>query len=100
MTLSALKHQLKPLTYNNKVVKILLCPALITVSEEHYCIDLELARAQGYQLIFFISTGSASATSGSTIIGQNTGVFIGGIPENFTLLRQDTGNLSLNGMSW
>ncbi|XP_065144388.2 usherin [Paramisgurnus dabryanus] len=36
-------------------------------------------------------SGSASATSGSTIIGQNTGVFIGGIPENFTIVRQDTG---------
>ncbi|KAK7153113.1 hypothetical protein R3I93_011118 [Phoxinus phoxinus] len=40
-------------------------------------------------------SGSASATSGSTIIGQNTGVFIGGIPENFTLLRQDTGQAQL-----
>ncbi|KAK1793453.1 hypothetical protein P4O66_011830 [Electrophorus voltai] len=36
-------------------------------------------------------SGSASATSGSTIIGQNTGVFLGGLPENFTLHRQDTG---------
>ncbi|KAM9466939.1 usherin [Clarias gariepinus] len=35
--------------------------------------------------------GSASATSGSTIIGQNTGVFFGGLPGNFTVLRQDTG---------
>ncbi|XP_049320201.1 usherin isoform X1 [Astyanax mexicanus] len=36
-------------------------------------------------------TGSASATSGSTIIGQNTGVYFGGLPENFTIHRQDTG---------
>ncbi|XP_066526697.1 usherin [Hoplias malabaricus] len=36
-------------------------------------------------------SGTASATSGSTIIGQNTGVFIGGLPENFTVYRQDTG---------
>ncbi|KAI2654417.1 Usherin [Labeo rohita] len=40
-------------------------------------------------------SGSASATSGSTIIGQNTGVFIGGIPENFTILRQDAGPAKL-----
>lgn len=35
--------------------------------------------------------GSASASSGSTIIGENTGVFIGGLPEDFTLLREDSG---------
>ncbi|KAK3537246.1 hypothetical protein QTP70_004660 [Hemibagrus guttatus] len=39
--------------------------------------------------------GSASATSGSTIIGQNTGIFFGGLPENFTIHRQDTGLASL-----
>ncbi|KAF5890052.1 usherin isoform X1, partial [Clarias magur] len=39
--------------------------------------------------------GSASATSGSTIIGQNTGIFFGGLPENFTILRQDAGLASL-----
>ncbi|KAF7704133.1 hypothetical protein HF521_021205 [Silurus meridionalis] len=35
--------------------------------------------------------GSSAATSGSTIIGQNTGIFFGGLPENFTIHRQDTG---------
>lgn len=35
--------------------------------------------------------GSKSASSGSTIIGENTGMFIGGLPENFTLLRKDPG---------
>ncbi|MFT7813012.1 usherin [Arapaima gigas] len=39
--------------------------------------------------------GSSSATSGNTIIGQNTGVFIGGLPKNFTLLRNDTGDTKL-----
>uniref|UniRef100_A0A3P8RYW1 Usherin n=1 Tax=Amphiprion percula TaxID=161767 RepID=A0A3P8RYW1_AMPPE len=34
--------------------------------------------------------GSASASSGSTIIGENIGVFIGGLPEDFTLLREDS----------
>ncbi|KAM4602923.1 usherin [Polymixia lowei] len=33
--------------------------------------------------------GNASASSGSTIIGENTGVFMGGLPEDFTVLRQD-----------
>lgn len=37
--------------------------------------------------------GSKSASSGSTIIGENTGVFIGGLPENFTLLREDPGKI-------
>ena len=35
--------------------------------------------------------GNASASSGSTIIGENTGVFIGGLPEDFPLHRQDSG---------
>ncbi|KAK6307053.1 hypothetical protein J4Q44_G00222010 [Coregonus suidteri] len=39
--------------------------------------------------------GNASASSGSTIIGENTGVFIGGLPEDFTLLRQDSGDAQL-----
>ncbi|XP_039982949.1 usherin [Xiphias gladius] len=39
--------------------------------------------------------GSASASSGSTIIGENTGVFIGGLPEDFTLLREDSGEARL-----
>ncbi|XP_061735051.1 usherin isoform X2 [Nerophis ophidion] len=34
---------------------------------------------------------SASASSGSTIIGENTGVFIGGLPEDLTLQRNDSG---------
>ncbi|XP_037397596.1 usherin [Pygocentrus nattereri] len=36
-------------------------------------------------------SGSASATSGSTIIGQNTGVYFGGLPEDFTVHRHDSG---------
>ncbi|KAM3624776.1 uncharacterized protein V6R79_001428 [Siganus canaliculatus] len=39
--------------------------------------------------------GMASASSGSTIIGENTGVFIGGLPEDFALLRQDSGDAEL-----
>ncbi|XP_062981457.1 usherin [Elgaria multicarinata webbii] len=35
-------------------------------------------------------TVSSSATSGSTIIGENTGVFVGGLPQGFTNLRKDT----------
>ncbi|XP_039386307.1 usherin [Mauremys reevesii] len=34
-------------------------------------------------------TGSSSATSGSTIIGENTGVFVGGLPKDYTFLRKD-----------
>ncbi|XP_062312043.1 usherin-like, partial [Osmerus eperlanus] len=40
-------------------------------------------------------TGNASASSGSTIIGENTGVFIGGLPEDFPLHRQDSGDARL-----
>ncbi|XP_029354432.1 usherin [Echeneis naucrates] len=39
--------------------------------------------------------GIASGSSGSTIIGENTGVFIGGLPEDFTLLREDSGDAKL-----
>nr|XP_014268858.2 usherin [Maylandia zebra] len=39
--------------------------------------------------------GSATALSGSTMIGENMGVFIGGLPENFILLRQDSGDARL-----
>ncbi|TDH17235.1 hypothetical protein EPR50_G00006290 [Perca flavescens] len=39
--------------------------------------------------------GNASAFSGSTIIGENTGMFIGGLPEDFTLLREDLGDARL-----
>ncbi|XP_076156222.1 usherin [Alosa pseudoharengus] len=39
--------------------------------------------------------GTASATSGSTIIGDNSGVFIGGLPKGFNVLRQDTGDARL-----
>uniref|UniRef100_W5NGL3 Usherin n=1 Tax=Lepisosteus oculatus TaxID=7918 RepID=W5NGL3_LEPOC len=35
--------------------------------------------------------GSAFATSGNTIIGENTGIFIGGLPQGFLILRDDTG---------
>ncbi|XP_051795531.1 usherin [Acanthochromis polyacanthus] len=39
--------------------------------------------------------GSASASSGSTIIGENIGVFVGGLPKDFTLLREDSGDARL-----
>ncbi|XP_042331708.1 LOW QUALITY PROTEIN: usherin [Sceloporus undulatus] len=40
-------------------------------------------------------TGSSSATSGSTIIGENTGVFVGGLPRGFTIIRKDTGSTKI-----
>ncbi|XP_074120778.1 usherin [Sminthopsis crassicaudata] len=33
--------------------------------------------------------GSSSATSGSTVIGENTGVFVGGLPWGYTNFRKD-----------
>ncbi|XP_047436500.1 usherin [Mugil cephalus] len=39
--------------------------------------------------------GLASASSGSTVIGENSGVFIGGLPEDFNLLRHDSGEAQL-----
>ncbi|NXL36266.1 USH2A protein, partial [Glaucidium brasilianum] len=36
-------------------------------------------------------TGSSLATSGSTIIGENTGVFVGGLPQDYTVVRKDVG---------
>uniref|UniRef100_UPI00398F6349 usherin isoform X1 n=1 Tax=Pristiophorus japonicus TaxID=55135 RepID=UPI00398F6349 len=36
--------------------------------------------------------GSAFAPGGSTIIGGNAGVFMGGLPQEFTIIREDTGD--------
>ncbi|PKU48925.1 usherin [Limosa lapponica baueri] len=36
-------------------------------------------------------TGFSLATSGSTIIGENTGVFVGGLPQGYTIVRKDVG---------
>ncbi|XP_069464673.1 usherin [Ambystoma mexicanum] len=37
-------------------------------------------------------TGTSSASSGSSIIGENTGVFVGGLPKGFTITRKDIGD--------
>ncbi|XP_075195246.1 usherin [Anomaloglossus baeobatrachus] len=37
-------------------------------------------------------SGSASAAGGGTVIGENTGVFVGGLPTTFLVKRKDTGN--------
>ncbi|XP_041578632.1 usherin [Vulpes lagopus] len=34
-------------------------------------------------------TGSSATQNGSTIIGGNTGVFVGGLPQGYTILRKD-----------
>ncbi|XP_070813494.1 usherin [Pituophis catenifer annectens] len=36
-------------------------------------------------------SGSSEATSGSTIIGENTGIFVGGLPQDFIIERKDVG---------
>uniref|UniRef100_A0A4W4GYM7 Usher syndrome 2A (autosomal recessive, mild) n=1 Tax=Electrophorus electricus TaxID=8005 RepID=A0A4W4GYM7_ELEEL len=55
------------------------------------------ARTQAVGTIIVDDQYSGSARTGSTIIGQNTGVFLGGLPENFTLHRQDTARLVRQG---
>ncbi|XP_078412490.1 usherin [Cetorhinus maximus] len=47
-------------------------------------------QAEGTIVVDGQYTGSAFAQSGSTIIGDNTGVFIGGLPQEFTIIREDT----------
>lgn len=55
-------------------------------------IATSLFQSVPFCFLFYSTTpGSASASSGSTIIGENTGVFIGGLPQDFTLLREDSG---------
>ncbi|XP_003419924.2 usherin [Loxodonta africana] len=34
-------------------------------------------------------TGSSGTLNGSTVIGDNTGVFVGGLPQGYTILRKD-----------
>ncbi|XP_075451724.1 usherin isoform X2 [Ascaphus truei] len=41
-------------------------------------------------------TGSSLATSGGTIIGENTGVFVGGFPNEFVIKRKDTGDAQIS----
>lgn len=36
-------------------------------------------------------SGSSLATSGSTIIGENVGVFVGGLPQGYIIVRKDEG---------
>ncbi|XP_067901794.1 usherin [Heterodontus francisci] len=47
-------------------------------------------QAEGTIVVDGQYTGSAFAPRGSTIIGNNTGVFIGGLPQEFTIIREDT----------
>uniref|UniRef100_A0A8D0R6P0 Usherin n=1 Tax=Sus scrofa TaxID=9823 RepID=A0A8D0R6P0_PIG len=35
-------------------------------------------------------TGSSSTLNGSTVIGENTGVFVGGLPQSYTILRKES----------
>nr|XP_031294235.1 usherin [Camelus dromedarius]XP_031294237.1 usherin [Camelus dromedarius] len=35
-------------------------------------------------------TGSWATPNGSTVIGENTGVFVGGLPQGYTILRKDS----------
>ncbi|XP_002760562.4 usherin [Callithrix jacchus] len=37
-----------------------------------------------------IYTGSSATLNGSTVIGDNTGVFLGGLPRSYTILRKDS----------
>eukprot|EP00062_Callorhinchus_milii_P018719 gi/632972566/ref/XP_007902721.1/ PREDICTED: usherin [Callorhinchus milii] len=46
-------------------------------------------RAEGTIVVDGQYKGSALAPSGNTIIGDNTGVFIGGLPQDFNILRDD-----------
>ena len=39
----------------------------------------------------FPSIGSSTTLNGSTVIGENTGVFVGGLPQGYTILRKDSG---------
>ncbi|XP_014832285.1 PREDICTED: usherin-like isoform X1 [Poecilia mexicana] len=52
-------------------------------------------RAVGTITINHQYSGSASASSGNSIIGENMGLFIGGLPEDFAILRNDSGDTRL-----
>ncbi|ELK32172.1 Usherin [Myotis davidii] len=41
-------------------------------------------------------TGSSGLLNGSTVIGENTGVFVGGLPRGYAVLRKDAGFLELD----
>lgn len=37
------------------------------------------------------SVGSSLALNGSSVIGENAGVFVGGLPHGYAILRRDAG---------
>ncbi|KAI4537068.1 hypothetical protein MG293_013271, partial [Ovis ammon polii] len=41
-------------------------------------------------------TGSSATLDGGTVIGENTGVFVGGLPQGYTILRKDSDKMTLN----
>ncbi|KAM4770863.1 usherin [Rhinophrynus dorsalis] len=55
--------------------------------------EISATRNQGIGIINLDGqyTGTSEATSGSTIIGENTGVFVGGFPDDFIIKRNDKG---------
>uniref|UniRef100_F7ALI8 Usherin n=1 Tax=Xenopus tropicalis TaxID=8364 RepID=F7ALI8_XENTR len=53
-------------------------------------------QANGTITVDGLYTGSSSATSGSTIIGEMTGIFVGGFPNDFLIERNDKGTTQIN----
>ena len=47
------------------------------------------------EILISFSIGSSATPNGSTIIGGNTGVFVGGLPQGYTILRKDPGEFPL-----
>lgn len=47
------------------------------------------------KLEFSFSVGSSGALNGSTVIGENTGVFVGGLPRGHAMLRNDVGEFAM-----
>ncbi|CAH2254292.1 usherin [Pelobates cultripes] len=52
-------------------------------------------QASGYITVDGQYTGSSAAKSGGTVIGENTGVFIGGFPNYFSLRKNDRGDTQI-----
>ncbi|XP_041418335.1 usherin [Xenopus laevis] len=53
-------------------------------------------QASGTITVDGLYTGSDSATSGGIIIGEMTGIFVGGLPNDFLIQRNDKGNAQIN----
>lgn len=67
------------------------CSILASFIQCQYSVELKICWKYKHKNLNLFCLGSSLAASGSTIIGENTGVFVGGIPQGYSIVRKDVG---------